>query len=359
MRRRRRLSITKIATLVSIPAILAIWTSIAAPLENNPSGQLDVLRKKIKIEKKAAEKKPSETKTDSKKKDTSATRETEGATQAAGEGVMSVWVKKEYPWDNPLQSEFSINGKTINIYTSDTSEPIQEYLKQGWNTITIKTTPQVPATKNNGLIFRIGPMEKEAKGKAERMVMKPVLWEFRNDTDWHFKEGQYSHPLGPDVKDVTLNYSLYYAGLQYENTALKAGDFILASKGHYGPAWNSPVTATVLVNDTPLNSFMIAPRDLVITSLLKQGKNEIKLVSTRVNNAIRDNDIELQIAGPAEWNVQKAQYVVAPIVQFQAMQGWKLDPKTGKRVNPVKPESETIERVIPFFLKEGPKAATQ
>ena len=104
---------------------------------------------------------------------------------------------------------------------------------------------------------------------------------------------------------------------------------------------------------------MIASRELVITSLLKQGKNEIKLISTRVNNAIRDNDIEFHIAGPAEWNVQKAQYVVAPIVQFQGMQGWKLDPKTGKRINPIKPESETIERIIPFFLKEGPKAATQ
>lgn len=355
----RKRRIKRMATVLVIVAILAIWASIAAPLENNLSGQLDVLRKKIKVEKKAAGKKPSETKTDNKKKDTAATGEKESAAQPGGEGVMSVWVKKEYPWDNALQSEFSINGKTINIYTSDTSEPIQEYLKQGWNTIAIKTTPQVPATKNNGLIFRIGPMEKESKGKAERMVMKPVLWEFRNDTDWHFKEGQYSHPLGPDVKEVTLSYSLYYAGLQYEDTALKAGDFILASKGHYGPAWNSPVTATVFVNDTPLNSFTIASRELVITSLLKQGKNEIKLVSTRVSNAIRDNDIEIHIAGPAEWNVQKAQYVVAPVVQFQSMQGWKLDPKTGKRINPVKPESETIERIIPFFLKEGPKAAAQ
>jgi hypothetical protein len=268
---------------------------------------------------------------------------------------MTVWVKKEYPWDNPLQSEFSINGKTINIFTSDTSEPIQEYLKQGWNTVTIKTTPQVPATKSNGLIFRIGPMFKEEKGKSERKVMKPVLWEFRNDTDWHFKDGQYSHPLGPDVKEVSLTYSIYFAGMQYESTELKAGDFVLEGKAEY--PWNSPVTATVSVNGTQLNTFILGMRQLVITSLLKQGKNEIKLISTRVKNSINNNDIEFRIAGPAEWNVQKASYTVAPIAQFKAMQGWNFDPKTGMRTNPVNPQSETIERIIPFFLKEGPKAA--
>jgi len=54
-----------------------------------------------------------------------------------------------------------------------------------------------------------------------------VLWEFRNETDWKLDNGKYAHPLGPDVKKVTLSYRIYYAGLQNENTNLRAGDFVL------------------------------------------------------------------------------------------------------------------------------------
>ncbi|MGH9338942.1 MAG: hypothetical protein ACRD1R_04980 [Acidobacteriota bacterium] len=266
-----------------------------------------------------------------------------------------VWVAREYnSWDNPLHSEFIINGSTINIYTSDSFEPIEEYLKEGWNTITIKTTPQEPASKGNTLIFRIGSMRKD----NNRMIMNPVLWEFENGTDWKFDEGTYSHPLGPNVKEVTLTYNFYFAGLGMENQELKAGDFILVSKPNYGGAsvaWNPSATATVFVNGTPLNSFALQSRQVVITSLLKKGKNEIKLVSHRVPNAIRDNDIEFSIAGPAEWNVQEGKYVVQPVVQFETMQGWQMDSKSGMLINPAQPDSETIERVIPVFLKDFPE----
>ncbi len=273
------------------------------------------------------------------------------------EGATAIRVKKDYPWDCALQSEFSINEKTINIYTADTMEAIGEYLKQGWNTITIKTTPQEPATRNNELIFQIGPVRKDPK--KDKLVMSPVLWEFKNGTDWHFKDGKFSHSLGPDVKEVTLSYKVYFTDYALENTELKAGDFVLISKGAYGAAWNSPVTATVFVNGTPLNTFLIASREIVVTSLLKQGKNEIKLISTRVKNAIRDNDIEMEVAGPAEWNVTKSRYEVGPVTQFKAMQGWSRNPKTGELMNRASPDSETVERVIPFFLKEAPKPQSQ
>ncbi|MBI4455035.1 MAG: hypothetical protein HY644_03955 [Acidobacteria bacterium] len=273
------------------------------------------------------------------------------AAQSIDGGAMMVWVVREYgSWDNPLHSEFSINGKLVNVFTADTFESIEGQLKNEWNTITIKTTPQEPANKANGLIFRIGPMRKD----GQKMVMEPVLWEFRNDTDWKFdqKTGTYSHPLGPGVKEVTLSYSLYFAGMQQENGELKAGDFILRGKPTYG-SWNSPVTATVFINGTPFNSFTLQDRTIVITSLLKPGKNEIKLISSRVKNSIKDNDIGFEVLGPAEWNVQQNKYLLAPLVQFKSMQGWRMDPKTGVLINPAKPDSETIERVIPFILKES------
>ena len=268
-------------------------------------------------------------------------------------GKIHVWVAREYnSWDNPLQSEFTVNGQTVNIFTSDTFEPIEQYLKPGWNEVTIKTTPQEPAERNNGLIFRIGPMSKDPRNERN-VVMEPVLWEFRNDTDWKLEEGVYSHPLGPGVKEVTLTYRFYWAGLELEKSELKAGDFVLRGKPAYN-SWNSPVVATVFVNGTPFNSFLLAGRQIVITSLLKPGRNEIKLVSARVKDSIRNNDIEFEIAGPAEWFVDKNQYVLAPVVQFKAMQGWSKDTRTGQLVNKLKPEADTIERTIPFILKEPP-----
>ena len=193
--------------------------------------------------------------------------------------------------------------------------------------------------------------------------MTPVLWEFRNDTDWKFADGKYSHPLGPDVKEVTLSYSVYYGGMQYENAKIKAGDFVLTAKPGYTDvsqahgSWNSPVTATVFVNGAALNTWMIVARDVVITSFLKQGKNEIKLVSTRVKNSIRANDTVFQVLGPAEWNVTQGKYVLPSVLQFKGMEGWIRDSKSGQLANASKPASETVERTIPFILKEDPKVA--
>ncbi len=273
-----------------------------------------------------------------------------GSAAAASDAPLSVWVQRNYvSWDNPLHSEFIVNGKTINIFTSDTIESVEEHFKPGWNTITIKTTPQVPASKDNQLTMRIGPMRKE----GNKMIMDPVLWQIGNGTDWKFAVGNYSHPLGPDVKEVTLSYNVYYVGPEPENKTIKAGDYVLSGKPTY-ESWNSPVTAAVTINGTPLNSFALAGRTIVITPYLKQGKNEIKLVSTRVKNSIRDNDIAFQILGPAEWNVQQGKFLLAPVLQFRTKQGWTIDTKSGLLINPIKRDSETIERVIPFMLKEAP-----
>lgn len=275
--------------------------------------------------------------------------------QAGDAGTMMIWAAKDYNgWDNPLHSEVAINGTTINIFTDDAMEPIAEHLKEGWNKITVETTAQEPANQGNDLIFRIGPTHKE----NEKVVMQPVLWQFRNGTDWKFKDGTYSHPLGPGVKKVMLEYSIYYAGMTNEQGELKAGDFVLQGKPDYN-GWNSPVVGTVFVNGTPLNSFMLAERQIIITPFLKPGKNEIKLVSSRVKNAIEKNDIKFSILGPAEWMVSENQFLVKPITKFNSMQGWTQDPKSGQLINKAKPDSGAIERVIPFLLKTAPGSTNQ
>jgi hypothetical protein len=261
---------------------------------------------------------------------------------------LSLLVSKTYKsYDNPLHTEFTVNGKIVNIFTSETVEPLEGHIKPGWNAFVLKTTAQQPATNQNGLQFKIGPASK----KGSQVVVGPVLWELRNDADWRYKNADYTHPLGPGVKEVTLTYNLYYAGMDLEGGELKAGDYILQGKATYRN-YTSPVVGTVWINGTPLNSFTPAPRQIVITRLLKPGKNEIKLVSGRVPNAILTNDIEFLVAGPAEWNVSENRFTLPPIANFKTMQGWQRDSKSGQLVNLANPKSETIERTIPFMMKQ-------
>ena len=276
----------------------------------------------------------------------------EAAPQPAAAAPIMVFVKRNFgSWENPLHSEFSINGKTVDIFTSDTQKDIGKHLKEGWNTLSITTRPQEPANQGNDLIFRIGPVRKDAKTK--QLIMDPVLWEFRNGTDWKFQDGRHTHPMGPDTKEVTLAFPVYYAGLGLEKHEIKAGDYVLSGKPDYN-SWNSPVNAMVSVNGTPLNSFMIEQRQIVITSLLKEGRNEVKIVSSRVKNEFAGNDIKVSVGGPAEYIAANKRWEVKPIVALSAMQGWDKDERTGQLFSKATPEADTIERVLPFFLDEAP-----
>jgi hypothetical protein len=143
---------------------------------------------------------------------------------------------------------------------------------------------------------------------------------------------------------------VYYAGMEREGGELKAGDYVLVGKPTYN-VWNSPVVATVWINGTALNSFTTAERQLIVTDLLKPGKNEIKILSSRVPNAIKNNDVEFWIGGPAEWSVADRRFTVKPIVQFKAMQGWRQNRQTGQLENPSKAGADEIERIIPFMVK--------
>lgn len=271
------------------------------------------------------------------------------------EGKIYIWVEKYFGnYENPLHSEFIINGETVDIFTSDTFEPIEKHLKAGWNDIAIKTTAQQPANKRNHLIFRIGPMHRDPNN-TDQFLMSPVMWEFRNGTDWEFNNGQFLHPLGPDVKEVELSYHLYWGGFENEAVGFEGGDYILQVEQYFSNR-NSPVIMSLSLNGTPFSSFLGSKRQIVITPLLKPGKNEIKIVSQRVKDSFHRNDIEASIAGPAEWYPGKKQYMIKPITSVKAMQGWSKDERTGQLKNPTAPGSDVIERTISFMVKNLEKA---
>ena len=268
----------------------------------------------------------------------------------APDEVLSLWVSRTFSsWENPLHSELSINGKSLGQFNSETDRAIAAHIKPEWNTITLTTRPQAGATKENGLIFRIGPVAR----KDGKRVMTKVLWEFRNSTDWSLQDGKYMHKLGPTVNEVTLTYRVFYAGLDAERRKLGEGDFALIGSPGFS-SWNSPVTGTVFVNDHPVNTFLGEERQVVITPYLKAGENTIKLVSNRVKNVIADNDVKFRIGGPAEYNVTNSRFELRPVAQFEAREGWTRDPKTGQLVQPGKPDADTIEREIKFTLDKAP-----
>lgn len=279
-----------------------------------------------------------------------------GIAQAVpGVEAMTVWVQRAYSSRvNMLHTELKINGQLVDVFSSDTFKPIDTYLQKGENTIIFRTFQKGSEDRENGLILRIGPTRKDEK--RNRMVMDPVLWEFRNRTDWDFKDGKYIHALDPDTKEMTLTYRVYFAGLEHEAKPIRKGDFVLQAKTGYS-SWNAPVTATVYVNGRPLNSFMLHERQAVITPLLRQGKNEIKIISRRVKDSLRENDLTLTVAGPAEYIPAQKQFRVKPIVEAKAMTGWKRDKTTGQLANTNDPAAEEDERTLTFTLEEVPKVA--
>jgi hypothetical protein len=265
---------------------------------------------------------------------------------------MAVWVDKTYSSRaNTLHTELKINGQLMDVFSSDTFKPIEKYLQIGENTITFRTFQHGSEDQRNELIFRIGPIKDE---KRNQRVMHPVLWEFRNRTDWDFEDGKYIHALDPDAKDMTLTYRVYFAGLEHEAKPIQKGDYVLQAQARYN-SWNAPLTATVYVNGRALNSFMLHERYVVITPLLRQGKNEIKVISPRVKNSLRQNDLTLTVAGPAEYIPVQKQFRVKPIAEAKAMTGWKRDKRTGQLMHKNDPVAEEDERILTFTLDEIPQ----
>jgi hypothetical protein len=266
---------------------------------------------------------------------------------------IAVWADQQYNNDSPLVSELRINGTLVEDFSSTSQRPAGKHIKMGWNTITLKTRVRPEVKKLNYLDFNIGPTHKDPD--TGKMVMSPVLWSFNNRTDWSEKNGTMVHRLGPDVKDVTLTFHVLYAGSGKKDRELKDGDFILQHRQDYD---GTPmVTSTVFVNGRPLTTFLGRDRNqATITPYLKKGKNEIRLISNRVPNALENNYVEFNIGGPAEYNATQRKYEMKPILKFRSTDGWVQDRKTGQWRVDAADGGDRLERTLTFQLDEVPKA---
>jgi hypothetical protein len=269
----------------------------------------------------------------------------------ASPGSLMLWVQQEYSRDCPLHSELFINGTPIDVFSSNTQKSLGDRLKPGWNTIRLNTAVKGPEAEWNELNFRLGYVQKDERSKKQ--VMECLLWNFDNGTGWKHADGRFTHLLGPDVREVTQEFKLFFAGPELEKAKPKAGDYILTANQSYGR--NPPVTITVFINNKPLTSFLGRERtQLVISPLLEPGNNVVRIVANRFSNVVEWNDFEFSIGGPAEYSVTESKYVVTPVLEFKGITGWSQDKKTGTWKRDDAPDSDSFERTLPFNLEKAP-----
>ncbi|MBI3464308.1 MAG: hypothetical protein HY000_14815 [Planctomycetes bacterium] len=274
----------------------------------------------------------------------------DAAAKTADARRMMLWVEGASGDANHLTSQISINGKTIGLFKAQAKQYLDADLKTGWNDITVKTTPTKPTGDCRGLWFTIGSV-REDKASGEQ-VMDHALFSFNSHNGWRFEDGKFMHDFGPKTQDVTLSFRLYFAGLEHEDQIAEEGDYVLQSD--LNSSENDAATATVFVNGTPLNTFFNTERQMVITPLLKPGRNEIRLVTGRVKNSSYGDYQEFQLLGPMVYNALKKTLVGGQVIQFRSMIGWQRVEATQRLVYQEQPGEKSSEEVFAFMLDQAP-----
>jgi hypothetical protein len=278
-----------------------------------------------------------------------------GLLQLPGQTGLMVWVDRDQPGKPcPLHTELSINGKLIDVLSTEAQKDIDRQLQNGWNTIVLKTSAKGIAKEPNHLAFRLGATR--SAEKKNQLAMDPILWEFRNRHGWEWRDGKFNNRRDPQAKEVVQSFKVWYAGLEHEPEKLqiKDGDYVLSVSSRLPD--DVPVLATVSVNGKALNTFVGNRRNVVVTPLLKEGVNELKLVATRVADCNTDNELKVQLVGPARFNAQKKMHEFPPIRELSSLEDWDRDAQTGQYTNRLQPGGETTERTVPFVVTELPKA---
>jgi hypothetical protein len=249
-----------------------------------------------------------------------------------------------------LHSELWINDQLVDVFTSNTRKAVESNFKRGENVVRIKTTPQPGAGSHNDLHFSFGLA---SRNKDDELVMVP-LWSFYNGTDWTFNDGRLVHVLGKEVKEHEMTLRLYFAGPDRLLREVAKGDYVLqaAADSVYK---NTPVTVTVYVNGNPLNSFGKQSQQVVVTDLLKQGRNEIRVVSRLSTGSMGANDVKVSLGGPAKFELATQTYTLAPVLKdMHGIEGWRQNPQTLVWENVGTPGSTDVERTFTFTLDSAP-----
>jgi hypothetical protein len=116
------------------------------------------------------------------------------------------------------------------------------------------------------------------------------------------------------------------------------------------------VVGTAVVNGRALTSFLLEGRQLVVDDLLQQGRNQLQLIAMAVDGTVSDNDIQVSLGGPAQWNESQQRFLLNPMVEMKASTGWSKSPEGQGLVHPEDPAQRVMVRSAPFFLQEAPSS---
>lgn len=262
---------------------------------------------------------------------------------------LELWVGREHPQTkNSLKTRVLINGQEVGTFTGDARQPVGKYLKKGWNNLVLKTTGIDPPEEDRvgGLHFQVGWVSRAEKNR-DRMH---VLWSLTNAQGWRVKDGKVFHRRGPDIKEVELPFHLNYQGRKHEAARMSAGDVVLqGSVSNQDLTTNIRVTVTVLVNGRPLNTFTRQARQVVITPLLKEGDNEARVITRRIDNLVFDtHNPQPVVVGPVEWSARESKFLLRPTLQIDGKSGWGEDRDSGRLVVRGDPAKGTVERTYHF-----------
>ena len=163
----------------------------------------------------------------------------------------------------------------------------------------LKTTAEA-TQQDNGLRFRLGPV---VPGAGTRWLMKPVLWEFHNDTDWSLEQWRVPASARPNCQGGRPDSALLRR-VGHENEEPAAGDYILQgtpqSESRYRVRDSHDLRQRHAAEYLYLGSargryHIVAPC----------GPKRNQVVSNRVAGVVEDNDIEFTVFGPVEWDVNR------------------------------------------------------
>ncbi len=231
---------------------------------------------------------------------------------------MYLVVRREYSWEPGLRIEPMINGTSVGVFSDMNALKIGHLLKKGENTIEFRSSPVASSAKDNTMQVSIGEAKLNSDGSS--VQMDRVLWSYDNDADWSYQsaDGKFVYKMNPSAKESTVTAKVMLNGLQCE-TPIGHGDFVIEGKYEY--SWASPITATIFVNNQPTSSLLNSSRTLVISSLLKPGNNEIKIVSRGVDNSLAsDNALNITI-GKCKFNPANNSYTMTSIESRNASAG--------------------------------------
>lgn len=273
------------------------------------------------------------------------------AAERAEFDLMHVFSRKNFGYPNGLHTEVLVNGTSAGVLTDKGALPIGRLLRPGENVLQFRTFCGARTTSGypTCLILDVGPAHRTGSG----LQMDRALWAYSNGADWAFQKGPglWTHKADPAAKDATVTARVYFTGLKGEG-GVGRDDYVLHAANGVANHF-PPLTATAFINDVPVNSVFGVQRAVVITHLLRPGKNSVKLVARGLENHLGpDNPLKLSV-GRGKFNAASGKVLISPLFTQHAEADLRRD-DDNRWVSVADPKAGTVTYTHELEVDELP-----